>query len=137
MSIKQNINFPEVTFKDSKAAINKPDFYMPVTLNVKAVLKSWQLSVFSFEWIDKDASVKDMDDLKETDQEKRKAIEAAINAGETIDKPVLGIGIQDNIEIGSGKAVLCTLAAHGIKTIPVHIPKSNKSDFKDLIADVS
>ena len=129
------MNTAKITFQDSKAAKAKPDFYIPVTLNVSKVLKSWQLSVFSFEWLEKDSSVKAFDDLKSSDQEKREAVESAINAGNALDKPVLGIGIQDNIEIGSGKAVLCTLAAHGIKTIPVHIPKSNESDFKDLIAD--
>ncbi len=129
------MNTADLTFQDSKAATAKPDFYIPVTLDINAVLKSWQLSVFSFEWLEKDASLKPIDALKESDQEKRKTIEAAINIGEAIEKPVLGIGIQDNVEIGSGKAVLCTLAAHGLKTIPVHIPKSNESDFKDLLAD--
>jgi len=134
---KQNMNTPEITFKDSKAAQSRPEFYIPVNLNVSAVLKSWQLSVFSFEWLEKDASLKSMDKLKESDQEKRETIEATIKAGEPLDKPVLGIGIQDNVEIGSGKVVLCTLAAHGIKTIPAHIPKSNESDFKALLADVT
>ena len=137
MSTAQNINFETITFKDSKAAQSRPDFYMPVTLNINAVLKSWQFSVFSFEWINKDASVKPLDALKERDQQKRQAVESKINNNEPIEKPVLGLGIQDTIEIGSGKAVLCTLAALGIQTIPVHIPKSNESDFKDLMAEVN
>jgi len=131
------MNTPEITFKESKSAQSKPDFYIPVTLDISKVLKSWKLSVFSFEWLEKDSSPKPFDDLKQSDQEKRQAIEDAINTGEPLDKPVLGIGIQDNVEIGSGKAVLCTLAAHGIKSIPAHIPKSNESDFKDLMADVN
>jgi len=110
---------------------------MDVLLDVEAVLKSWQFSVFSFEWINKDASPKDISELKQSDQDKRQDIENALSKNAAIDKPVLGIGIQDNVEIGSGKAVLCTLAALGIKTIPAHIPKSNESDFKDLMADVT
>jgi hypothetical protein len=129
MSTPQTINF-----KDSAGATARPDFYIPVTLDVPAVLKSWQLSVFSYEWMSKDGNIKDTNALKETDQKKRNTIEAAIKNGETLEKPVLGIGIQDNVEIGSGKAVLCTLAAHGIQTIPVHIPKSNEEDFKPFIA---
>ncbi|MFK7838862.1 MAG: hypothetical protein AB8B83_00890 [Bdellovibrionales bacterium] len=124
----------KIQFKDSKAAQNNPNFYLSVTLDVKAVIKSWQLSVFSFEWINKDASIKDFDDLKESDQDKRKTIEAAINNNDQIEKPILGIGIQDNIEIGSGKAVICTLAAHDIKSFDAHIPKSNEDDFKSLIS---
>jgi hypothetical protein len=49
----------------------------------------------------------------------------------------LGIGLQDNVEIGSERAVLLTLAALGYETMPVHIPKSNESDFKHFRADVS
>ena len=101
MSTTQNINFETITFIDSKAAQSRPDFYMPVTLNINAVLKSWQFSVFSFEWINKDASVKPLDALKERDQQKRQAVENAINNNEPIEKPVLGLGIQDTIEIGN------------------------------------
>ena len=123
-----------IKFTDSNAAKNKPDFYIPVTLDISAILKSWQLSVFSFEWINADATVKDIKALKESDQEKRQKIETALQNNGPLEKPVLGIGIQDNVEIGSGKALICTLAAHGIKTVPVHIPKSNEEDFKNLLA---
>ena len=132
MSTTQSINFT-----DSKAVQAKPDFYTSVTLDINAVLKSWQLSVFSFEWMEKTGAIKPSDALKETDQEKRKAVEDALQSGTPLDTPVLGIGIQDNVEIGSGKAVLCTLAANGVKTIPAHIPKSNESDFQDFIAELS
>lgn len=128
MSTLQTINFI-----DSKGASAKPEFYMAVNLDVSAVLKSWQLSIFSYEWMEKSGGIKPSLELKETDQTKREAVEQALNAGTPLEKPVLGIGIQDNVEIGSGKAVLCTLAAHGVKTIPAHIPKSNEEDFKPFI----
>jgi hypothetical protein len=44
--------------------------------------------------------------------------------------------MMENIEIGCGRAEFLTLAAHGLKTMPVHIPKSNESDFKPFRADV-
>lgn len=125
-----------INFSDSKTVKARPDFYTTVNLDIAATLKSWKLSVFSYEWLNQDGTIKDTNDLKETDQHKRQQVETALNNGDTLDMPVLGIGIQDNVEIGSGKAILCTLAAHGIQTIPVHIPKSNESDFKDFIADV-
>ena len=46
------------------------------------------------------------------------------------------IGMMDNVEIGVGRAELLTLAAAGIETMPVHIPKSSESDFKPFRADV-
>ena len=126
-----------LTFKDSKSATARPDFYMDVKLDVQKLLKSWQLSVFSFEWIEKDGKIKAYDALKDSDQEKQKAVLEALQNQEPLEKPVLGIGIQDNVEIGSGKAMLCTLAGKGVTTIPAHIPKSNESDFKAFLADVS
>ena len=136
MSAKQKEKMTTINFIDSTAVEARPDFYITVSLNIDAVLKSWKLSIFSYEWMDKDGSIKSMNDLKETDQANRQAVETALNSGETLNIPVLGIGIQDNVEIGSGKAVLCTLAANGIQTIPAHIPKSNESDFKDFLTDV-
>ena len=47
-----------------------------------------------------------------------------------IERPILGLGINDHVEIGSGRAILLTLADHGYDKIEVHIPKSNKDDFK-------
>jgi hypothetical protein len=104
-----------------------------VVVDVAAVLKSWQLSVFSFEWLDSDGCIKPMEALKEQDQQRRKDAEALIAGGAEVEKPVLGIGIQDNVEIGSGKAAFMVLAAQGATQIPVHIPQSNEKDFKAFI----
>ena len=119
---------------DNKAARARPHDYICIEINTEAVLKSWQLSVFSFEWLDQDGKIKPITALKDADQIKRQDIEKALKDGADIEKPLLGIGIQDNIEIGSGKAALLTLAAHGIKKLPVHIPKSNERDFKPFLA---
>ena len=136
MSTIQKEKMATANFTNSKTVQARPDFYTTVNLDIAATLKSWKLSVFSYEWIDKDGAIKNIDALKESDQQKRRDVENSLKTGQALDMPVLGIGIQDNVEIGSGKAVLCTLAAHGVQTIPVHIPKSNESDFKAFIADV-
>ncbi len=129
MSITQTIDFT-----DNKAALANPEMFISIEIDLPAVIKSWQLSVFSYEWLHRDGSIKSLGELSEADQDKRKAVETALDNGDILEKPVLGIGIQDNIEIGSGRATLLTLADMGHKTIPVHIPKSNESDFKDFLA---
>ncbi len=131
MSITQSVNFI-----DNKAALAKPEQFISIEVSVEAVLKSWKLSVFSYEWLARDGSIKSFSALSEAEAEKRALVEKALKAGEPLEKPLLGIGIQDNVEIGSGKAVLLTLADMGLKTMPVHIPKSNKSDFNAFLADV-
>jgi hypothetical protein len=117
-----------ITFKDSAAAANGN--YIAVTVDVARVLKSWRESLFSFEWLTPEGDIKSLENLPAHEQPKRQAVEEKLRAGQPLEKPVLGIGIMDNVEIGSGRAEFLTLAAKGVTKIPVHIPKSCESDFK-------
>ncbi len=111
----------------------KKETFLSVTINTERVLNSWKESVFSFEWIDETGQVKNTENLPDSAREKRKHVEELIRRGEPLEKPVLGIGLLEHIEIGSGKATFLTLAAHGKKEIPVHIPKSNADEFEPFI----
>lgn len=124
------------TLIDNKAASAKPEAYTAINIDIKKTLKSWQLSLYSYEWLTPEGVIKPIDEMNEAEAQKRKDVETALNDNAPLEKPILGIGIQDNIEIGSGRAVLLTLAAQGVETLPVHIPKSNESDFKDFLAEV-
>lgn len=123
-------------FVDHAAAKANPDKYITVEVNIAAIIKSWRESLYSFEWLTSEGVIKTLDDLSENEANKRQVVEADLKAGKALEKPVLGIGIQDNIEIGSGRAILLTLADCGMKTIPVHIPKSCESDFKPFLAAI-
>lgn len=123
-----------VKFIDHKAALSKPDTYIEVQVEVAPVLESWRDSMFSFEWLDGEGQVRPVGELKDKDQERYWFVEDALRKTKELEKPILGIGLQDNVEIGSGKAVFLVLAAKGMKSIPVHIPKSNESDFKAFVS---
>tara|TARA_B100000949_G_C13903250_1_gene293695 strand:+ start:116 stop:505 length:390 start_codon:yes stop_codon:yes gene_type:complete len=122
-----------ISFKTNKVVENRRDHYLDVSVKADAILKSWKQSLFSHEWLTKEGMIKDMKELPDNEQEKRQRVEQSLKDGEEISKPVLGIGLLENVEIGTGKAEFLTLAAHGIKTIEVHIPKSDEDDFKDFI----
>ena len=119
---------------DNKAAQTNPDKYTTITVDTAAVLESWRQSVFSFEWLTEDSKIKSFEELSAEEADKRRAVEDALQKNEELEKPVLGIGMLDNVEIGTGRAVLLTLIDKGVKMIEVHIPKSNESDFKDFLA---
>ncbi|HOO81416.1 MAG TPA: hypothetical protein PK513_02810 [Alphaproteobacteria bacterium] len=119
-----------IEFTDNKTAQMRPDQYIEITIDIARTLESWKNSLYSFEWLENDGSIKPLNALSENEQAKRRAVEEALETGQPLEKPLLGIGILDNIEIGSGRAVLLTLAAKGQTTMPVHIPKSCESDFK-------
>ncbi len=108
--------------------------YVTLTVDAGSVLESWKNSLFSFEWLDAAGSIRQPDDMPIREREKRLAVENDLKAGAALDRPILGIGIMDNVEIGSGRAVFLTLAAMGHKTIPVAVPKSCAKDFKPFIA---
>jgi hypothetical protein len=116
------------SIKDNQAA------YSDIDVDLTKVLESWQQAVFAHHWINSDGKVKDIVEQSDKNQERRKSIEEAINKGEPIEKPILGIGIYDNIEVGSGTAELCIAALNNIKTLPVHIRTTNLDDFKPFLA---
>lgn len=123
----------EVSFVPNPAVRDSPDKYRDVDVGVAAVLKSWKSSLFSFEWMDGDGRIKPADDLKGADRDARSRVEQALHDGEKLEKPVLGIGLLDNIEIGSGRATFLTLADLGYHFIPVHIPLSHEKEFSKVI----
>lgn len=127
-------DFQSIRFVDHQAKLANPEGYLNVEVSVAAVLKSYRLSLFSFEWLDAAGQVKDMQALPEKERPKRENVERALKQGGALERPVLGIGIQDNVEIGAGRAVFLTMAALGAKKVPVHIPASHKDDFKSFIA---
>lgn len=112
---------------------SRRDHYLDVTVDAAKILKSWQSSLYSFEWMLPDGRIKTRGELPAGEQVKRDEAEEKIGSGKPLDKPILGIGLLENVEIGSGRALFLTLAASGVKEIPVHIPKSNEEEFASFI----
>lgn len=110
------------------------DKYVTLQVDARAVLESWKRSLFSFEWLDAAGGIRTPDDMPMREREKRLEVERIMKSGKPLERPILGIGIMDNVEIGAGKAVFLTLAAMGHDTIPVAVPKSCAKDFKPFIA---
>lgn len=129
-------NLQNIQFIDNDAINTNSQAYLEVRVDTSLVIKSWKLSLYSFEWLESDGRIKAHGNLPFREQERRNQVEEALAKGQTIGKPVLGIGLMDNIEIGAGKAEFLTLAAHGVQEIPVHILKSCESDFKPFIRHI-
>lgn len=121
---------PTPQFQDNPVAANRPGHYIEIIVDTGKIMKSWRTSLFSFEWLLPDGRIKTVPELSETERPRREAVEQALHNNQTLDKPVLGIGLMDNVEIGSGRATFLTLVAYGVKTMPVHIPRGNEADFK-------
>lgn len=118
---------------DNPALKGREDRYMRVMVDTARVLKSWRASLFSFEWLMPDGSIRELDDLPLHERDKRLKIEKLLQGQNPLERPVLGIGMLDNLEIGAGRDVFLTLAAHGQTVIEVHIPLSCQKEFKEFI----
>jgi hypothetical protein len=123
-----------LTFIDNAAITGRPAHYVTVTVSVEKILESWRESLFSYEWILPDGRLKSRDELPPAEQPKRATVEERLSQGEPLEKPVLGIGLMENVEIGAGRAVFLTLAALGAKKLPVHIPKTHEDEFSPFLA---
>jgi len=132
MIVNKTIHKPPV-FIDSPSVKGREDRYVIVTLEAPRVIKSWRQSVFSFEWLDSDGQIRALDDLPVRERDKRLNVESLIISGQALERPVLGIGMMDHLEIGAGRAVFLTLAALGHTAIECHIPKSNETEFQSFI----
>lgn len=124
----------DMHFSDSPSIKGREDRYTVVRVNASAILKSWRSSLFSFEWLNPDGTIRSLDELPMHERDKRVKVEKKLSSNEAIDRPVLGIGIMDNVEIGAGRDIFLTLAARGFKDIEAHIPVSNAKDFKQFLS---
>lgn len=120
---------PSLNLVDNASLHGREDKYDIIDVNLEKILEGWKISLFSFEWLLPDGSIRPPDKLPDAEREKYHAVLAAYESGEVLERPILGIGIMDNIEIGARRDVLLSLMSVGIKTLSVHIPKSAREDF--------
>lgn len=120
-------------FTDNQAVKGREERFIKLDIKVGPVIASWRDSIFAHEWLNSEGHIKKSTEMIEKVRLRREAIESQLLETCPLERPVLGIGIMDNIEIGSGKDLFLCLAAMGITTIPVHIPKSNEKDFRMFI----
>ncbi len=123
----------DLSFIDSASLKGREDKYVVVRVRTADVLKDWRKSLFSFEWLHPDGTIRGLDDLPLGQRDRRLKVEQMLESAQSVERPVLGIGLLDNIEIGAGRDVFLTLAARKTDSIEVHIPKSVQKDFKQFL----
>lgn len=123
------MSLPAPVLTNNSAVSGKEDKYDIVEVNLKSVLEAWKISLFSFEWLLPDGSIRVPEELPDAEREKYHDVLAKYQSAQELERPILGIGVMDNIEIGSRRDVLLTLCAQGVETLEVHILKVDKEDF--------
>lgn len=122
-----------ITFTDNPAIQSRMERYVTLTLDTSRVLAGWRSSLMAHEWLDQNGQVRRPDKLNMLDRDKILKAQKMLESGGAVPRPVLGIGIFDNIEIGAGRDIFCLLVLKGVPTIEVHVPRSNEKEFKPYL----
>lgn len=72
--------------------------------------------------------------MSENIRAKRAAAEEILRTSSVLARPILGLGLLDNVEFGAGKEIFLCLAANGTTAIPVHIPKSQEAELQRFLS---
>lgn len=132
--MKKLADGPIHEFIDNPAVKGREDKFIPAIANVAAVLESWKLSLFAYEWLTKDGEIKSTLQMSENIRAKRESAEETLRSSVSLVRPILGLGLLDNVEFGAGKEIFLCLAANGTTAIPVHIPKSQEAEFQRFLS---
>ena len=107
--------------------------YEDVVVDVSKAIESYRLSIMSFEVLDRSGSIKSDEDVDVAEQAVREGIREKIKNSQTLEKPIIGLGLHDNFEIGVGRSVFITLAYEGETEIPAHVRKTQAEHLKKFI----
>lgn len=117
-------------FIDNPSIKGREDAYTTITVDLDKIIESWKISLFSFEWLTPEGKIRRPDQLPEKEQEKYDAVCQALEISEPLPRPILGIGVMENVEIGSRRDVLLTLKSKGQSHMDVHVPKTLAEEFE-------
>lgn len=123
-------------FADHPSLKGREEKFTVAVANVQAVMESWKSSLFSHEWLDNRGELKPEAQMSTKVRDKRMEIEAFLNSSEVIPRPVLGLGILDNVEIGAGKEIFLLLAGKGFSQIEVHVPATQIKELQGFLVDL-
>jgi hypothetical protein len=124
----------KLPFIDNSAIKGREESFSTREVMVAPVIKSWRNTLFSYEWLDEQGHIRAPEHMPEKEQLKRQEVEEQLKNNCLLSRPVIGLGLNDDVEIGAGRAVFLTLAAHGHEQLPVHIPRSCLEFFEKYLA---
>ncbi len=111
----------------------KEEKYLTVELDMEKIIQSWRKSLFSFEWLLPDGQLRKPDEMTQSILDKYNYALSQHKNNKSLPMPILGIGVMDNVEIGSGKEFVLMLYGQNIKSFYAHIAKQDEKEFSSFI----
>lgn len=128
---------PDPRFVPHPDLADAADGYTTLWLDLNLVLDSWRQSLWAFEWLRPDGTLKSLDDLTPDRAHARTEWEKKIKTGQPLPQPILGVGEFQCVEIGAERALVAALASLGYARFAAHIPTAMTGFFKKLTAKPS
>lgn len=120
-------------FIDHPSVSANPDAYGNATLDLGRALPSWSQSLVAHKWLETGGVPKKADNLADEQRAQYEDIVRILTKGDAFPRPIVGLGMFDNIEIGSGAGIVATLASMGIPLIPVHIRRAQEKGLRKFL----
>ena len=120
-------------FCDHEVVQRTPSDYCEMTLRPEIILKAWSVSIFAHELLNKDGSIKKDNEMTAPTLEKYIHAVEAFKRNEIVSKPIIGVGIMDNIEIGIGREIIAAAKNLSINAIPINVRKAQEKDIRKLL----
>ncbi len=117
-------------FQDHEVVQQAPDDYVEISLSPDKIMMAWATSLYSYELLNKDGTVKSTGDMMDETLQRYVDAEEKLRRGEGVSKPIIGIGIMEGIEIGIGREIVAAAKALGVKEIPVYVRKAQVDEIK-------
>lgn len=120
-------------FMDHPSVSANPGAYGNGSLDVEKALPSWKQSLIAYKWLDAEGRPKKPDALDDEQRAQRDDILRILAKGDALPKPIIGLGMFDNVEVGSGAGIIATLADIGVKILPVHLRIAQEKGLKKFL----
>lgn len=120
-------------FIDHPSVSANPDVYGNATLDLAKALPSWSQSLIAYKWLTSDGTPKKAELLDDEQRAQYDDIIRILTKGDAFPKPIIGLGMFDNVEVGSGAGIVATFAAMGVVMIPVHVRLAQEKGLKKFL----
>ena len=129
-----NVQAKQQDFKwvSSQSVKDHPNPYTVLTVDISKIVKSWRQSIIAHEWLDQGTHFRDVEHLSFHLRRQWEETLANIESGQDLERPILGIGIIDNVEIGTNRAIISVARTLGWKTIEVVVPEKMVDLFEEF-----
>ena len=126
------MNLEKITWKNNITVASDPGKYVEADVKLMPLLAAWRNSIVASEWI-MNGHPKQPDQLHDIPKEQYARVLSDLETGRPLDKPLLGLGLFDNLEVVTGRAVVYAALTNGFDSLPVQMPAADQKKLEKLL----